>query len=509
MPPFKRTSSVVDPLSALGGSPWEPYAEGLELRKPKPISSVPPAPPASLYVEFIGGHPDEEKGRKIRSSSSSSSSASGPLFSTYSPPSPPSSSRSTSHAEASLAQGVKQADFDDHAFLDDWRKDFEQPAVSKQPLVHYATVSDPEEVIWRNALELAVLGEPVLLDNDGKPVNAEDKKKGKIDLDGKGLKSIPSTVAELNGVIHLPPLLEPPRTRSAPLLQFSSSSSPSSRPLNTRRSLNRTATAAPPSVPAVPPPTIASSAPQLTITLRNNLLTADSISFTLFSLKNLTLLSLHNNPLGRLPEGIGRCTRLETLNVANTKLEYLPAEILRLTNLKMLTIQQNSYLPPPSPPASSSDPAPANSRLLGPLIIHFRVPPLTELTARLLLSRNSSSNPSSEPLIKRESYLSEWIDTALFKPFLTTLKDPKSIHVGPGDQQPYDPLSNVCRSPAHEDERVFVKHAVERFEWVSESSLRSDGQGGGVRNIPIRHRGCSVGCLDWLEKSLDEEEEEH
>jgi hypothetical protein len=78
--------------------------------------------------------------------------------------------------------------------------------------------------------------------------------------------------------------------------------------------------------------------------------------------------------------------------------------------------------------------------------------------------------------------------------------------------QPFDPLANVCRSPLHpEEEKVFFEPAVERFEWVEESLLKpgaGDAKKGGPKTIPIKWRGCSAHCLDWLEEEEEEEEVE-
>lgn len=49
---------------------------------------------------------------------------------------------------------------------------------------------------------------------------------------------------------------------------------------------------------------------------------------------------------------------------------------------------------------------------------------------------------------------------------------------------------------------MFVDHAEERFEWVKDVAevVVSDLPGGVV---PIQWRGCSSGCLDFLEKEAE------
>lgn len=67
---------------------------------------------------------------------------------------------------------------------------------------------------------------------------------------------------------------------------------------------------------------------ELRIYLANNFL--QTLPSMLFDFSNLRVLSLRNNDLVELSPAIGRLMSLETLNVANNKLQYLPFEVLQL-----------------------------------------------------------------------------------------------------------------------------------------------------------------------------------
>ena len=54
----------------------------------------------------------------------------------------------------------------------------------------------------------------------------------------------------------------------------------------------------------------------------------------------------------------------------------------------------------------------------------------------------------------------------------------------------------VCPSPHHAERAVFVRHAEERFSWEHVVA----GQNVGVEEgVPVLWRGCSRGCLDFLD----------
>lgn len=277
------------------------------------------------------------------------------------------------------------------------------------------------------------------------------------------------------------------------------------------------------------------------LNLCNNNLCASSISHALFTIPNLKMLFLRRNQLDRLPESIGRLTGLVELSLSGNQLQYLPAEILRLSDLTSLRLHPNPFLKPPPSPSDTS--ATTSHRLLGPLITHFRVPSLVETCTRYLLSSATNSTSFSPNILNFE--LPSFLPDTLRLPFQTTLSPPSatsgsSISLATASRSPrrprerttsansflssssssdlscatavdrdedeaFDPLANICRSPTHPDEeRPFYRHAVERIEWVAESCF-TGGRSESSAKIPIRHRGCGATCLDWLEEPLAEE----
>lgn len=320
------------------------------------------------------------------------------------------------------------------------------------------------------------------------------------------------------------------RTQSGPVI-LGGSSAPK---LKTRRFERTSSGSLGYSTSEAPPASV-----PLQLDLSKNHLTASSISHALFTLPNLKCLFLRQNELQRLPEGIGRLAELVELSLWGNQLEFLPAEILRLPKLAKLSLHPNPFLPPP-PPANDLSPC---HRILGKLVIHFEVPSLAETCTRYLLT-SEGGHSTSKPRI--HSYeLPSTLSYHLRRPFQTTLSPPSatsgssfsaanprrqrertasansylsastsSFHstttaVEDDDDMPYDPLANICRSPAHPDEdKVFFKHAVERIEWVEERCLKLESGSRDTRLIPIRHRGCSLRCLDWLEEPLPSVEEQ-
>lgn len=346
-------------------------------------------------------------------------------------------------------------------------------------------------------------------------------------------------------------------TRGSPFSRIQSSPAAA---FNLRKSPGRTSSGsfspAPPFSPSASP-----TAVPIELHLGNNNITVDAISNSLWTLSNLHVLSLRQNRLDALPEGIGRLTSLHTLNLASNQLKFLPAEILNLDNLAILNLHPNPWLAPPSsaPTApldaasqtraedltGAAQPGRRRRRVLGPLKVHFTLPSLEEVCIRQLLEPIGPSAELAQPLIKHfytADYLREVLPPRLNDIFLSifphaaanpvsavpflrarhlstssALSSSSNAATSPSPA-PFDPLSHVCRSPAHAGHaRVFYRPAVERFEWVSEASLKpaaaavaqppTKKRGSDVRNIPIRWRGCGPTCLDWLEEDDAEEEQ--
>lgn len=85
--------------------------------------------------------------------------------------------------------------------------------------------------------------------------------------------------------------------------------------------------------------------PSIKLILATNLL--NRVPGAIFNLENLTLLSLRSCGLTELPPAIGRLTRLQTLNIAQNRLRYLPGELLDLIaapgQLTSLLMQGNCF----------------------------------------------------------------------------------------------------------------------------------------------------------------------
>lgn len=323
------------------------------------------------------------------------------------------------------------------------------------------------------------------------------------------LDYIPSSIGDLTKMVSLWPA--PSRLP----LQKSQSVPPSSAPLFAKHLALRPFNRARSVSYLAPQP---ASTVQLKLFLSSNNLTTNSLSYTLFSVHTLHVLSLRNNNLDSVPPGIGRLTNLEELNVGTNQIAYLPAEITHLSNLSQIALHPNPWLAPP--PSSSTS---STHRLLGPLKTLFRVPSLLETCTRKLLevlppppADRMPTSTNSNPNLRVQDWAGDAaaLPPHLFAPFATTLRRHSTLERDPKTgRQPFCPLSNVCRSPAHPDIEVcFREHAVERLEWVSEASLKkpplkSSGETAERKpqekqSVPILHRGCSANCLDWLEEEV-------
>lgn len=320
------------------------------------------------------------------------------------------------------------------------------------------------------------------------------------------------------------------RTQSVPASKLASSPA--------RRIFGRTSTVAFGS-PGGSSSLAAAGAVSVVLMLSGNELTAGALSNALWSIPNLQVLSLRNNLLDTLPEGVGRLAGLRELSLAGNQLQYLPAEILELDNLSNLTLHPNPWLRPPPPAraaasaqdgdqASSTARARRRKRVLGPLVTHYGVPSLVETCTRILLSDAtpspsppislSSSTSSSSTAVRHiqnvrggVEFVRAFLDQRnLFAPFHSTFYPPSSLAAtssssssslssatssfprtrqstgpaqpaAPPTTQPFDPASHQCRSPAHAHEaRVFFRPAVERLEWVSEARLRGRAMPAGL-----------------------------
>jgi hypothetical protein len=88
-----------------------------------------------------------------------------------------------------------------------------------------------------------------------------------------------------------------------------------------------------------------SLASQIQLYLANN--TLNALPPSLWSLENLTVLSIRNNGITSIPSGIAKLSSLEELNLANNKLRWLPWELLQLLgpgkSLTKLHVRPNPF----------------------------------------------------------------------------------------------------------------------------------------------------------------------
>ncbi|GAA5834349.1 hypothetical protein JCM9279_004292 [Rhodotorula babjevae] len=553
----------MDPLSATSkATGWSVPDFSLEARRPRTAATTQALSFAPRPVPTLYRPPDEEKGRAFRSRTDSASSstlfgAPDPIHNKLDPP----HDDVVQPLAAALEGALFSDDQDDDDLLDQFladrgaSQDQDDSGFVEQDVPSWSPRTIPAPVLsssskWTRAIDHAVF-------------NAD----GNIQLIGEKLREVPNAVWELSTLRSFTPSSPSrsfARTQSVPASKLPSSPA--------RRIFGRTSTVAFGSPGGSS--SLAAGAVPVVLVLSGNELTAGALSNALWTIPNLQVLSLRNNHLDTLPEGVGRLAGLRELSLAGNRLQYLPAEILELDNLSNLTLYPNPWLPPPAPaPASVQDGDKASStarsrrrkRVLGPLVTHYVVPSLVETCTRLLLSEAttspvppislSASISSSSTAVRHiqnvrggVEYVRALLDQRnLFAPFHSTFYPPSSlaasssssssslspatsffprarqssgpIHpAAPPTSQPYDPASHQCRSPAHpHDARVFVRHAVERLEWVSAARLRGraargegeDGEGE-VRDVPVRWRGCGPRCLDWLElDEEDEEEEQH
>ncbi|SGY34342.1 BQ5605_C002g01616 [Microbotryum silenes-dioicae] len=502
---------------------------------PLDLAGVVPATSAAHHSPFgacLGAHPDEEKGRSLRSSS-------GTLLFAKSTWQSPLIQHDFACASTPVAIVGLGDDEEEGGWTDAW----------------IADRGIKSEVVFSKANMPSIVG-PAKFDWIVVLATAVDTANGNLDLSNRGIAFVPDSVWELKTLRRLPQPL--PKSTSTGIMFSESSlllgagstcsfSRTQSVPATTpnmfgskgctiamgTRSFARSSTV---SFGRTPSEQNSRSSPlsfsvPLKLNLTHNELTASSLSNSLFTLPNLEQLFLGQNRLDRIPAGIGRLSGLVTLSLRSNKLRYLPAEILKLENLEQITLHPNPFMPPPvtSKDKKSSDRVDDtdSKRVLGPLRVHFAVPSLIETMTRYLLSPSSAPTPSQpNPPLR----ISLWerptnFPDSLVEPFLSTpfptscvSRRARTVSGTSTDSswsvastvddgatvstQPFDPFANVCQSPVHDGEaKVFFRPAVERYEWVAEGTFLKPSlkRVDGAKTIPILHRGCGRTCLDWLE----------
>ncbi|PFH51953.1 hypothetical protein AMATHDRAFT_2657 [Amanita thiersii Skay4041] len=254
-------------------------------------------------------------------------------------------------------------------------------------------------------------------------------------------------------------------------------------------------------------------------------LTANQISklpIELFVLQKLTILSIRNNCLTYIPPEIVHLTNLHTLNLAFNRLRYLPAEMLEMS-LTNLLLHPNPFL---EPTALDNHPGASHDGRLVSRVTHVlpRTIPLVELTLRRLLSpageredsivftyyetplREYPAQPSDPPLIPGKRRFRQGLPIHIRSilnicaPGSVYSESEDAVNVIASQEEPITGVGccayeryrgkSLYEKPIH---NIFVHHAEERFTW--ETKVANVAVGG---IVPMRWRGCSWGCLDFL-----------
>jgi hypothetical protein len=183
---------------------------------------------------------------------------------------------------------------------------------------------------------------------------------------------------------------------------------------------------------------------------------------------------------------------LRDLNVANNVLRFLPSELIQLP-LTSLIVHPNPFYPCPRE-------VEVGLKYFGELIIHHAgVPHLRELSLRRLIRPMTADEDRS---VLEKLY-------ALPLPNSEALGVPHEISMAlnPAPKDFTNPFHCVCPSPRHEQMHesvpIFVDPVVERFEWID----RVGELPVSAPRVPIRWRGCSRGCLNFLEDGCVEKNE--
>ncbi|KAJ4472221.1 hypothetical protein J3R30DRAFT_3523946 [Lentinula aciculospora] len=261
----------------------------------------------------------------------------------------------------------------------------------------------------------------------------------------------------------------------------------------------------------------------MTLLLADNCLS--HLPFRLFHLSRLTVLSLRANNLTVLPPEICLLTSLKELNVANNKLNYVPAEMMQM-KLSRLSVQPNPFLPVPpsetpfrrtlsrSRTASKSHSSLAMPKPVSPIKTLFPhgVPSLFELCLRASTTtfpsplRNTASPETFPPKVglvyelpAESNFLPQLVKHRLHLAVPGLIKD-RSANVQPPSDS--DEVTGVgfCPSPHHRTYGVevhrtlFYQHVEERFTW--ENAIAGVEKLG---DIPVKWRGCQKGCLAFLD----------
>ncbi|CAE7157065.1 unnamed protein product [Rhizoctonia solani] len=368
-----------------------------------------------------------------------------------------------------------------------------------------------------------------------------------IHLDNSNIAKIPREIIDLNQMVSLPldslesiksPAVQSPVTPSRS--SIASVAARSRRVFSQSRSNNSLFSGSP-----------TKSKREFQLYLANNNISI--LPSELFQVHNLTLLSLRGNKLLSLPPAIGNLKSLRSLNIASNELTTLPSELSYL-NLQTLLLYPNPFLPKPTTDSAQSDSRIARlrgARELGPLVTHTQIPKLTESALRAALRPSPDQPPKITPLsfttpsrlhdataskslltptdsqssiftfhshssLSRTNSGPNPYDSHNFPPHTLALEDyydltswlsenrSANVHIEAARHGAEDACDLYSWCPGHKhrvdaetesiSSGVYVVPVEERLEWVSVLAGCELSPA-----VPILWRGCSVGCLGFLD----------
>ena len=233
-----------------------------------------------------------------------------------------------------------------------------------------------------------------------------------------------------------------------------------------------------------------------------------------------------------IPPQIATLRNLEQLNISNNKITHLPAEILDM-KLPSLSLDMNPWLSPPD--GAPRDPL-TTSRIVSPTKVHYTIPSLKEFIFRALFTTTQDSDGTTVlDSIGGSAAIPDfypyhlWAELHRCDPRAIPRRD-LGLHPSPSkrarmqrpDGDEFSFLSSrapqagrsdeseetfgvgVCPNPSHETKKVFICPAEERYTWertVAGNRMSFPG-------IPVLWRGCSPGCLDFLQPPEEPKDQE-
>lgn len=209
-----------------------------------------------------------------------------------------------------------------------------------------------------------------------------------------------------------------------------------------------------------------------------------------------------------LPPQICKLENLRELNISINRFRYLPSEIMEMDLISLHINPNNHFIPKPnSTPRHPTRVAVDKIRMAG----SSNIPSLFEQCLRVLLQRHSGPMdvtnleahydlplPPSWRITERvRDLFAVCVPKATAAVHKKAKMDPELVEYSDASEKIVG--LSVCPAPFHEfrdGPPVFVEHIEERFTWETKVAGK-DMMG---VPIPILWRGCSKGCLSFLDE---------